>query len=723
MPKDFYKDVKLPRGFDKKLVEKAFEFAKKAHRGQKRKSGQDYITHPLAVARILLELKMGSEMIAAALLHDIVEDTDLGIEAIEKKFAEDVTGMVRGLTALRQVDFSAYSNSDEAEAARGQAKNENLRQLFLSMSEDVRVVVIKLADRLHNMETVKALSAEDQKRVSLETLNIFAPLALRLGMGEIKGRLEDLAFPIAHPEEHAYLKKEANRRYKAADRYTIKMKRIVKEELEKVGVSAAVEGRAKHIYSLYKKITRPGIDWDFDKIYDLVALRIITKEVPDCYKILGAIHGRFRPLPDYVRDYIAAPKPNGYRSIHTTVFGPEGKVFEVQIRTEEMHEEAEYGVASHLSYTLEKSTGKKDEDLERGTFAERRQTEFLKRIREWQDSVEGDDFLEGLKMEFLDERIYVFSPRGDIFDLPVGSTPIDFAYEVHSRIGDTCVGAKVNKKIVPLDTKLKTRDVVEAITDKKSFPKRGWLDFVKTSRARQHIRSYYRKFEFEKNRQAGEDIVRRELENLGYDLEELGEKKIKSAIQETSFKSADDLFASVGGGLTGKRQAVKILLGKTFIPEETPKKTVSVGEKEITSLAGMKVNVAPCCQPKKEDRTVCYVTRGRGLTVHKSDCHNLKALERERLFEFNPWQKEKTITRIEVVAEDRIGLIRDISEILFEKKINIEGLANEHEPGSAENRFILTVGLADLSECAEVIEKISKVEGVSSARRLKQPAG
>ncbi|MBW6485688.1 MAG: RelA/SpoT family protein [Syntrophobacterales bacterium] len=439
MPKDFYKDIILQESFDKKLVERAYKFAKKAHHGQKRRSGEAYITHPLAVAKTLLSLGMSDEMAAAALLHDVIEDTDTKYEDIEAEFGVEVAGLVKSLTALRQVDFSTYSNPEEAEEAKTHAKNENLRQLFLSMSDDVRVVIIKLADRLHNMETIKSLPIEHQQRVSRETLNIFAPLALRLGMGEIKGRLEDLAFPIAYPQEYKYLKKEANRRYKAADRYTLKVKRIIDDELKRLSVSADVEGRAKHIYSLYKKITRPEIDWDFDKVYDLVALRVVTDTEENCYKILGAIHGKFRPIPNYVRDYIAAPKPNGYRSIHTTVFGPEGKVCEIQIRTKEMHEEAEYGVASHLHYTLEKSSGKSDSELEKGTFAKSHQTDFLKRIKEWQVSVGDDtDFLEGLKMEFLDDRIYVFSPNGDIFDLPVGATPVDFAYEVHSRIGDRC---------------------------------------------------------------------------------------------------------------------------------------------------------------------------------------------------------------------------------------------------------------------------------------------
>jgi GTP diphosphokinase / guanosine-3',5'-bis(diphosphate) 3'-diphosphatase len=719
MPKDFYKDIILPEGFDKKLVERAYKFAKQAHHGQKRRSGEPYITHPLAVAKTLLHLGMSDEMAAAALLHDVVEDTDTKHEEIESEFGVEVADLVKSLTALRQVDFSTYSNPEEAEEAKNHAKNENLRQLFLSMSEDVRVVIIKLADRLHNMETIKSLSTEHQQRVSRETLNIFAPLALRLGMGEIKGRLEDLAFPIAYPQEYKYLKKEANRRYKAADRYTLKVKRIIDDELKRLSVSADVEGRAKHIYSLYKKITRPEIDWDFDKVYDLVALRIVTDTEENCYKILGAIHGKFRPIPNYVRDYIAAPKPNGYRSIHTTVFGPEGKVCEIQIRTKEMHEEAEYGVASHLHYTLEKSSGKSDSELEKGTFAKSHQTDFLKRIKEWQVSVGDDsDFLEGLKMEFLDDRIYVFSPNGDIFDLPVGATPVDFAYEVHSRVGDRCVGAKVNKKIVSLDTELKTRDVVDIITAKKEAPKRGWLDFVKTSKAKQHIRSYYRKFDHEKNMLEGREIVLKELEILGYDFNRLTEADIRGAISETSFKTIDDLFASVGEGLTTRRQAVKFILGKTVIPNEPKKVSGGTKKPEMTNFEGMKINIAPCCTPTKNDAVKSYVTRGRGLTVHRADCSNLSHLEAERIFDFNPWQKGKILTEIEVLAEDRIGLIRDITNVISNHHINIENIANHHKPGSKRSRLNFKITVADLAECIDLVSDVAEIDNVTSVHRI-----
>lgn len=728
MLKDFYKGVDLPKYFDKDLVKRAYIFAKNAHKNQKRKSGDPYISHPLAVARILLELKMSPNVIAAALLHDTVEDTDVTIESIKKEFGDDIAYLVEAVTKLRSVDFSLYSNPAERKSNEVQKKNEDLRKLFLSMAEDVRVVIIKLADRLHNMRTIKALPRKDQRRIAIETLNIFAPLALRLGMGEIKGMLEDLAFPIAYPEEYKKLKKEANQRYKAADRYVLFIKRIISDELKKAGIKADIHGRAKHIYSLYKKITRPEINWDFNKIYDLVALRIITDKEEDCYKALGVIHKKFRPLPNYVRDYIAAPKPNGYRSIHTTIFGPDEKMVEIQIRTWEMHEEAEYGVASHLHYTLEKTSGKSDEQLEKGVYASKKQTDFLKRIKEWQASIGSDEeFVEGLKLEFLDDRIYVFSPAGDIFDLPVGATPIDFAYEVHSDIGNTCVGAKVNGKIVSLDTPLKTRDVVEVITNKNSNPKRGWLDFVKTSKARQSIRSYFRKFEYDKNKEDGEKILTKELDLLNYSLEDIPEAELKESITEnTSYKTIDDFLAAIGEGIITKKQAVKIALGKNFIPSKNTNKSSMKKKSPMTRKRGdIKFKIASCCSPNKNDEVISYISRGEGLIVHKKDCKNVKGLEKSRLSSINPLRSEaelekSKLVKIEVVASDRVGLIRDLSTVIADFGYNIEKLDNLHLKGEEENRFLFEIEYAGIIELANLLEKLKEVDSVKSVRRFSE---
>lgn len=718
MIKDFYKDIEIPKNFDKNLIDAAFDFAKKAHQGQKRKSGEDYILHPVAVARILLEIGMDAKTIAAALLHDVVEDTGVKIGEIRENFGDDVAMLVNGVTNLGQIDFSAYSNREEIEEAIVRLKNENLRQLFLAMSDDIRVVIIKLADRLHNMQTIKSLVKEDQVRIARETLNIFSPLALQLGMGEIKGELEDLAFPIAYPEEYKALKKEANRRYKAADRYVLHIKRLIEDKIKKEQIKAVVEGRSKHIYSLYKKIIRPEINWDFDKIYDLVAIRIITDTVEDCYRILGIIHGMYKPMPNYIRDYIASPKPNGYRSIHTSVFGPEGKIVEVQIRTHEMHEEAEYGVASHFHYTAQKAEGASDTKLAGGTFANASQTEFLKKVKEWHQSAEvGTEFIEEIKFEFLEDRIYVFSPKGDIYDLPNGATPVDFAYEVHSRIGDTCRGAKVNGRIVPLDFKLSTQDVVEIITAKNGTPKAGWLDFVRTSKAKQHIRAHFRKFDYDRHLEDGKKIVTDELKVLGYNLEEFSEAQLKDALAETSFKKIDDMYASVGAGLTTPRQALKIILRRSFIPEAEKRSPKRLQTRQRTDLQGMKVQIAPCCVPGKYDDVICYITRGRGLTAHKKNCRNLKSLESERLISYNPWKTEGLLVRLEVLSKNRVGLLRDITDIISGNGANIEEIKNFH-PASGMSRIKLEITVDDMGVLSEIVKKAGKVKDVESVKRV-----
>jgi GTP pyrophosphokinase len=428
----------------------------------------------------------------------------------------------------------------------------------------------------------------------------------------------------------------------------------------------------------------------------------------------------FRPVPGKIRDYVAAPKPNGYRSIHTTVFGPDSKIFEIQIRTHQMHEEAEYGVASSMNYILEKSSGKSSAELDAGhIYADKTQTEFLKRIKEWQSNVGSTtEFLEGLKLEFLDDRIYVFSPNGDIFDMPVSSTPVDFAYEVHSRIGDNCTGAKINGRIASLDTELKTRDVVEIITGKNSYPKRGWLEFVKTSKARQHIRSYLRRLDQNKNINEGAEIVADELNILGIDIAGISENQKKDALSHTSFKTLEDLYASVGEGLTTKRQAVKIILGRSYIQVEHQKTLKLAPQGPKTDFKGMKINLAPCCNPTRTDAVVCYVTRGRGLTVHRRDCHNLVSLEPERLYRYNPWLSEGVSIQLELIAENRVGLLRDIANVISRFGANIEKIKNSHLKSGTYSKITLKVLTADIADAAELIRALQEVETVTEVKRV-----
>jgi len=460
---------------DLKKVKSAFLFAEKAHRGQKRKSGESYICHPLAVTYNLAKLGLDLETLQAALLHDVVEETDITISDLEKKFGKTVSQLVDGVTKTGQVKFR--ERGDYAHGLDVQVKN--LRKMFLVMAQDLRVVLIRLYDRLHNMETLSFLPRKKQKRIAAETIEVYAPLAHRLGMGEVKGTLEDLAFPYVYPAEYKKLKKEIAQKLSVREKYIEKVKRFLGEELAKEKIKASIDGRAKHLYSLYKKLQK--YENDLSKIYDLVALRIIVDNVSDCYKVLGIVHKNFKPLLGRIKDYISMPKPNGYRSLHTTVFCLGGEITEIQIRTKKMHEQAEFGIAAHWHYATSKESDVIPAD----------EAIWVKELSRWRMfPKESKDFLDALKIDIFSDRIYVFTPKGEIKELPEGATPIDFAYEVHSDIGNTCVGAKINGKLVQLDGFIKNGDIVEIITRENSKPKEDWLNFAKTAKAKGLIRNY-----------------------------------------------------------------------------------------------------------------------------------------------------------------------------------------------------------------------------------------
>lgn len=465
---------------DVSLVEKAFIFSEKAHRGQKRKSGEPYFDHPFSVAMRLAELKMDAATIAAALLHDVVEDSGIPLTDIEKEFGKDVAFLVDGVTKLGKLKYRGFERMAES-----------LRKMFLATAEDIRVVLIKLIDRMHNMETLAPLAPEKQKRIALETLEIYAPLADRLGLGIIKARLEDLAFPYVYPEEYQWLQKNVGGAFKERLKYIENIKPIIEEELKKDGIPyIVIDARAKHQYSLYQKLLK--FDMDVSKIYDLVALRIIVPTVNDCYQALGVIHAKWHPLPGKIKDYISLPKPNGYKSLHTTIFGPEGEVVEFQIRTLAMHEEAENGIAAHWSYDEQKNTKSYREN--KALIADKKKLAWVNELREWQKDIEDpNDFVNSLKIEIFKNRIFVLTPKGDAIDLPEGATALDFAYHVHSKIGSAASGARVNGKMVPLNHELSNADVVEIITQKNKKPSAAWLEFVKTSIARKHITSALRR--------------------------------------------------------------------------------------------------------------------------------------------------------------------------------------------------------------------------------------
>lgn len=468
------------------LIKKAYQFAVEAHQEQKRLSGDLYITHPLAVAQTLTDWKLDSVSIAASLLHDVVEDGEAKLEKIEKEFGQEIARLVDGVTKIGEIKLRASQEEKFVE---------NLRKMIVVMARDLRVVLIKLADRYHNIQTLSPLSVKKQKRIARETLEVYAPLAERLGIGEMKGKLEDLAFPYIYPDEHQKLKKRAALYYKKANEFIKKLKREILKNLAEKGIKAQVHGRAKHLYSLYKKLCRPEIDMDFNKIHDLMALRIIVKTVEECYVTLGFVHKLYKPVPSIsVSDFIAQPKPNGYRSIHTTVFA-QGKIIEIQIRTREMHEQAESGIAAHWFYSQKKSDGLSDQKLEAGVFAPTEKMAWVKELVKWQKEItDSSEFVDSLKFDALSHRIFVFSPQGDVLDLPSGATPVDFAYAVHTELGDSCCGAKVDGKMVSLDSKLKSGQVVEITKSKqKKDPSRDWLNFVVTRYAKNKIAKHFRK--------------------------------------------------------------------------------------------------------------------------------------------------------------------------------------------------------------------------------------
>ncbi|MGB9911367.1 MAG: RelA/SpoT family protein [Microgenomates group bacterium] len=490
MNKKFKALISIIRGYNPsanfRLIKKAFLFAQKVHHGQKRLTSEDFINHPLKVAQFLAEWKLDSVSIAAGLLHDVVEDGGVSLDTLKKEFGQEIAFLVDGVSKVGELKLRG---SEEEEFV------ENLRKMIVVMAKDLRVVFIKMADRYHNMQTLWPLPKEKQKRIAKETLEIYAPLAERMGIGEIKGRLEDLAFPYLFPKEYRWLMKYSRPYYKRANELLLEVKKKLLKELFKEGIKAKINTRAKHFYSLYKKLLRPEINKDITKIYDLVALRILVETVEECYTALGVVHSVYKPVPFLgVSDFIAQPKPNGYRSIHTKVFGPEGRIFEVQIRTFQMHEEAEYGIASHWYYGEIKEKGAKNSKLEKGVFTPSEKLSWVKQLVAWQkEIVDSKKFLETLKFDALAHRIFVFSPKGDVFDLPAGATPIDFAYAVHTDLGNEAVGAKVNGVMVKLNHPLKSGDMVEIIRKKGTGPSRDWLDFVVTNLAKKRIEKYFRK--------------------------------------------------------------------------------------------------------------------------------------------------------------------------------------------------------------------------------------
>ncbi len=691
------------------LVRRAYEFAAAAHKGQFRLSGEPYISHLLAVAGLLIDLRVDAETIAAGLLHDVVEDCDVSVEGVEAAFGSAVAQMVDGLTKLNEIRRLGRTGAME----RDERELESLRKTFLAMARDARVMLIKLADRLHNMRTLASLPPDRQERLARETLEIHAPLASRLGIGRWKGELEDLAFRYLEPELYNHIATRLAVRRAEREAEVERHIAHLDSHLRLEGIHAEITGRSKHIYSIYRKMQRKQVP--LERVYDIRAIRVIVDTVPDCYHVLGVVHNLWKPVPGEFDDYIATPKENMYQSLHTAVLGMDGRTLEVQIRTHYMHRVAEYGIAAHWRY---KEGGRRDRQFEENIAALRAQIEA--------DSEAGDagEFVEGVKTDLFQDRVYTFTPKGKVVDLPFGATPVDFAFQIHTEIGYRCRGAKVNGRWVGLDYKLQTGDQVEIITAKRAAPSRDWLNpdlgYVKTARARAKIRQWFRKQDRQQNIVSGRTILERELRRLGFD--DLPHEAVAALF---GYKKVEDFLARVGfGDIHSPQIASRVLEAqrKEGVERETALPPAPLPPKvphdvHVLGTGGLLTHLARCCNPIPGEPIVGYVTRGRGITVHRRDCRNvLNVRDRERLIEVSWGTEVRTFpVPIRVRAYDRSGLLHDISGVLSLEGINISSVNLTRDGNLADLSIIVEV--TDIRQLGRVLARIGRVSNVVDVRR------
>ncbi len=701
---------------DRALIERAYRKAETAHTGQYRKSGEPYFTHCIAVAHILAELKLDAEAIAAALMHDVLEDTDTSLEELRSEFNVSIAGIVDGVTKLKDLPVKA-----DALDRRGRPGGfEHIRKMALAMGNDVRVVLVKLADRLHNMRTLGYMAPHKQQQIAQETLDIYAPLANRLGIWQFKWELEDLSFRYLNPD--AYRQIAANIDERRADReaYLNRIMEALRSELVKYDVhNSIITARPKHIYSIYKKMERKKLP--FEQIYDVRAVRVIVDTIPQCYMVLGVAHNLWRPIPGEFDDYIAAPKDNFYQSLHTAVLDSQGKTVEVQIRTMDMHEHAEYGIAAHWRYK-EGNTRKRDK-----AFEER--ISYLRKLMEFGHDSDDDaaSFVDTMKTEVFQDRVYVFTPKGDIVDLPTGATPIDFAYYIHTDIGHRCRGARIHGRLVNLTYVLKTGDQIDIVTSKRGGPSLDWLNpnlgYVQTVRARAKIRHWFRKQNFEKNIVSGRDVLEREMKRLGV----IDTLSFDAVSHWFSYEKVDDFFAAVGAGdIHGAQLANRILEMERREEEQekaqykTHPASVSVDVSNginIMGTGGLLVNLGRCCKPVPGDKIVGFVTRGRGVTVHRADCVNIGP-EGERLIDVT-WgessQEQRYSVAVEIVAFDREGLMLDISTIMADEKVNMSSVNVAVRQNIAT--FNLIIEISHMQKLTRLLTRLENIPSVTEARR------
>jgi len=695
---------------DISLVEKAYVYSAKVHQGQVRLSGEPYLSHPLEVAHILAKMKMDVVSVVAGLLHDTIEDTRAELKEIERLFGQETANIVNGVTKISKMQFATH---EERQA-------ENMRKMLLAMATDIRVIVVKLVDRLHNMQTLGFQSAEKQELIAGETLDIYAPLAGRIGIHWLKSNLEDLCLYYLEPQIYEKLKAELAERREIKEKFIKEIKHILTQELKDSGIEATIKGRHKHFYSIYRKMRDQ--DLSANQVYDVIAFRVIVNSLKECYEVLGLIHAKWKPIPGRFKDYISMPKANMYQSLHTTVLGPLGQRMEIQIRTWEMDRVAEEGIAAHWKYKENLISSK----------ADRQQFSWLRQLVEWQKSLrDPKEFMETVRMDLFPNEVYVFTPQGEVKEFPKGATPVDFAYSIHSEVGDKCIGARVNGRMVPLRYHLRNGEIVEIVTSSKQHPSKDWLEFVKTPRARTKIRHWIRRQERDQSVNLGRDILERGLEQSQLDLPStLKGEPLQTVAKEFSFHSVEDILANIGYGKISAKQVIGRLRSKLGLEAEKPaglvskmvsrikRKRITVGIK-VKGLDDILVRFGQCCHPLPGENVIGFITRGRGVTVHRYSCPQMVGGDPERLVEvlWEPTDHDVYIAKLRVSSVDKKGILADITSIMAQKDANIiQAEIKTNTDKKADSYF--TIEVENHQQLQDIVGAIKKVKNVLIVERL-----